>query len=146
MSFISVIFWVTDEQKSFFVVLAVVPFSILSKFLLCSAFSYYSSMTAQRPLPQEPIPSMLITRYLVLFYRHTQGHGKTIRSIYTSIDTRSNIRYLTVTSLKCILFIRLNIHQRPPTYSALRFYEKFLAVIFGRTNILSPQHQVVSSS
>jgi len=89
-------------------------FDILQVFL-CWAFLYYSSMTSQGPLPQKPIPPMLIPRYLVLFYRYTQGHGNTIRSLHTSIDTGLNMRYLLVTSFKCKMLIRLNIHQRSPT-------------------------------
>jgi len=50
-------------------------------------------------------------RYLVLIYRHIRGHGKPIRSLYTSGDTGSNIRYLLVTSLKCWSFFRLDFHQ-----------------------------------
>jgi len=60
-------------------------------------------------------PPLLIPRYLFLFYRHTQGHGMTIRSLHTAIDTGLNIRYVLVTSLKCKMLIRLDIHQRPST-------------------------------
>jgi len=124
LSFVVYISFFSELQisRNNFCVVVVAPFSIFSEFLLRSAFSYYSSMATQRPLPQGPIPSMLIPRYLVLFYRHTHGHGKTIRNLHTSIDTRLNIRYLTVTSLKCNLFFRLGLHQQFPTCSALLFY------------------------
>jgi len=40
------------------------------------------------------------------FFIHTQRHGKPIRSLHTSKDTRSNTQYLPVASLKCKSFFK----------------------------------------
>jgi len=96
-------------------------FSTFSKFLLSSNFSYYSSMTSQRPSPQGPISPMLISRYLVFFYRHTQGRSWK-DSNRPSYLYRHRVKHSVFTSN---LFEMQIVHQIIPPYTTPNLFSSF---------------------